>query len=173
MKDETILINGMSKAYAMTGWRLGYAAGNKNVIKAMDAIQGHAVSHPSSITQYAGIAALNGNQSDVADMICEYERRRNYTVARLDAINELNYIKQQGAFYCFISLGKVIGRQYNGRAIDSSMTFCDMLLEHARVAAVPGKAFGDDGYIRISYATSMDMLEKGLNRIEEFIKKLD
>lgn len=172
IKVRTILINGMSKAYAMTGWRLGYAAADKNVIKAMGTIQGHAISHPSSITQHAGIAALAGDQSVVEKMLKEYDRRRKYVMERLDAIEEFEYIRPRGAFYVYISLEKLIGRTYNGRLLDSSMTFAELLLDEARVAVIPGKAFGDDRYIRISYATSMEQLVKGLDRIEGFIGKI-
>jgi aspartate aminotransferase len=172
VKSRAIIINGMSKAYAMTGWRLGYAAAEKNVIKAMGTIQGHAISHPSSITQYAGVAALTGDQSIVARMVEEYDRRRKYTMKRLDNIKEIDYVRPQGAFYVYISLEKLIGKAYGGKVIRSSMDFSDLLLENGRVAVIPGKAFGDDNYIRISYATSMEQLEKGLDRMEDFVNRV-
>ncbi|MBA1335043.1 MAG: Aspartate aminotransferase [Firmicutes bacterium] len=172
VKSLTILINGMSKAYAMTGWRLGYAAAEKKVIKAMGTIQGHAISHPSSITQFAGVAALSGEQEIVTKMVEEYDKRRKYTMQRLDGIDGLDYVKPQGAFYVYINLENLIGKSYEGKTIQASMDFTDLLLEKARVAVVPGKAFGDDNYIRISYATSMEQLEKGLDRMEEFIRSL-
>lgn len=172
IKALTILINGMSKAYAMTGWRLGYAAAEKKVIKAMGTVQGHAISHPSSITQFAGVAALSGDQGIVTEMVEEYDRRRKYTMQRLDGIDGLDYVKPRGAFYVYINLGSVIGKSYEGTKIQSSMDFTDLLLEKAGVAVIPGKAFGDDGFIRMSYATSMEQLEKGLDRMEEFIRSL-
>lgn len=173
IKARTILVNGMSKAYAMTGWRLGYAAASRDVIKAMGTIQGHAISHPSSITQYAGVAALAGDQTIVSRMTEEYDLRRRYVMKRLDAIDKLEYIKPLGAFYFYISLKYLLGKSFKGKLIDSSITFSELLLEEAMVAVIPGKAFGDDGYIRISYATSMEQIEKGLDRMEEFIGKLE
>jgi len=173
IKANTILINGMSKAYAMTGWRLGYAAAQRNIIKAMGTIQGHAISHPSSITQFAGVAALTGDQTVVDRMVVEYDRRRRYVMKRLNAIEELEYIKPEGAFYFYINLENLLGKTFEGQIIDSSMVFSELLLEKARVAVIPGKAFGDDSYIRISYAASMEQLEKGMDRVQEFISKLE
>ncbi|HZX45904.1 MAG TPA: pyridoxal phosphate-dependent aminotransferase [Clostridia bacterium] len=173
IKALTILVNGMSKAYAMTGWRLGYAAAELNVIKAMGSIQGHAISHPSSIAQYAGEAALKGDQSIIADMAREYDRRRKYALQRLDDIDGLEYVKPEGAFYVYISLEKLLGKAYKGKTIDSSLVFAELLLENAGVAVIPGAAFGDDTYIRISYATSMEQIEKGLDRIKEFVSQVE
>lgn len=172
IKSRTILINGMSKAYAMTGWRLGYAAAEKNIIKAMGSIQGHAISHPSSIAQYAGEAALKGDQSIIAHMVKEYNGRRKYAMERLDSIECLEYVRPDGAFYVFISLEKLLGKAYKGRTISSSMDFSELLLEDAGVAVIPGAAFGDDSYIRISYATSMEEIKKGLDRIEGFVSQI-
>ncbi len=172
IKSRTIVINGMSKAYAMTGWRLGYAAAEKEIIKAMGAIQGHAISHPSSITQYAGLAAVKGDQSVVSRMVKEYDSRRRYVMKRLDTIEGIEYVKPTGAFYLYISLEKLLNKALGGQVIDSAMTFARLLLDEAEVAVIPGEAFGDNRYIRISYATSMEQLEKGLNRMEEFIGRL-
>ena len=172
IKSRTILVNGMSKAYAMTGWRLGYAAAERDVIKAMGSIQGHAISHPCSIVQYAGEAALKGDQTIIAGMVQEYDRRRKYAMKRLDNIESLDYTRPQGAFYVYISLERLIGRAYKGKTIQSSLVFSELLLENAGVAVIPGIAFGDDSYIRMSYATSMDQIEKGLNRIQGFVSQI-
>lgn len=173
IKALTILVNGMSKAYAMTGWRLGYAAAEPDVIKAMGAIQGHAISHPCSISQYAGESALKGDQSIIDHMVREYDKRRKYALQRLDDIEGLEYVRPEGAFYVYISLEKLLGKVYKGKTIDSSLVFAELLLENAGVAVIPGAAFGDDTYIRISYATSMEQIEKGLDRIKEFVSQVE
>lgn len=170
IKNLTILINGMSKAYAMTGWRLGYTAGNKEVIQAMGKVQGHAISHPSSITQYAGLAALEGNQNVVQNMVTEFDKRRIYMINRLNAIDSLDYIYPEGAFYIFVDISKVFGRTFHGIKVNSSLEFADVLLEQENVAVVPGIGFGTDNYMRLSYATSLEDIEEGLNRIENFLK---
>lgn len=171
MKNLTIIINGMSKDYAMTGWRLGYAAGNKEVIKAMGRIQGHAVSHPSSITQYAGLAALECDENIVNDMVEQYDSRRKYMIARLDKIESLTYIYPQGAFYVFVNVSKLYGKTYHGKSVNTSLELADALLEEEKVALVPGIAFGLDTFVRLSYATSMEDIIKGLDRIEKFISE--
>ncbi|MPW25807.1 aminotransferase class I/II-fold pyridoxal phosphate-dependent enzyme [Alkalibaculum sp. M08DMB] len=170
IKHLTILINGMSKDYAMTGWRLGYTAGNSEVIKAMGNIQGHAVSHPSSITQYAGIGALNCNEEVFLEMHKEYDQRRKYMVERLDGMKSLSYIYPQGAFYVFINISKLLNKTYNGKIIRTSLELADALLEDSKVALVPGIAFGIDTFVRVSYATTMEEIKKGLDRIEKFIE---
>lgn len=172
IKALTILVNGMSKAYAMTGWRLGYAAAEPEVIKAMGSIQGHTISHPSSITQYAGAAALKGDESLIFQMAAEYDKRRKYALERLDNINSLTYVRPKGAFYVYIGLAQVLGKSYGGKQISSSFNFAELLLENKGVAVIPGIAFGDDSYIRMSYATSMEQIEKGFDRIEEFIGEI-
>ena len=171
IKKRTIVINGMSKAYAMTGWRIGYAAcENEKVIKAMTNLQSHETSNPNSIAQYASTEALEGDQSTVEFMRQEFEKRRNYMVGRVKNIPLLSCRKPQGAFYVMANISKVKGKVINGRNIDGSMTLCDALLDEAKVAAVPGYAFGADDYIRLSYATSMENIEKGLDRIEGYLK---
>lgn len=172
IKNLTILINGMSKEYAMTGWRLGYTAANKDVIQAMGKIQGHALSHPSSITQYAGLGALEGDQSVVQDMVKEFDKRRNYMLKRLEAIDDLDYIYPEGAFYVFVDISKVFGRTFNNVTINSSLDFANLLLDQINVAVVPGIGFGADNYMRLSYATSLEAIEEGLNRIENFLKEI-
>jgi aspartate aminotransferase len=172
IKALTITVNGMSKSHAMTGWRIGYTAASKDVITAMGTVQGHAVSHPSSITQYAGIGALKCPDCFIADMIVEYDARRKFCVERLDQIHELSYIYPKGAFYVFIDVSKLFGRSYKGKVIQGSMDYANLMLEMEQVALVPGIAFGADDFVRISYATSMEQIAKGLNRMEKFIKEL-
>lgn len=171
IKELTIIINGMSKAYAMTGWRLGYAAGNEKIIKAMSSVQSHAVSHPSSITQYAATAALNGPQDDVENMVKEFEKRRTYMYERINAMEGLSCIKPEGAFYVYVDISSYLGRELCGVKLNSSLDFADIVLEKAHVAVIPGAAFGTDSYIRLSYATSMDTIKNGLDIFEDFIKK--
>ncbi|HYE83929.1 MAG TPA: pyridoxal phosphate-dependent aminotransferase [Clostridia bacterium] len=170
IKELTIVINGMSKAYAMTGWRLGYAAGNESIIKAMSSIQSHAVSHPSSITQYASTAALNGPQDDVVKMVAEFEKRSIYMFKRINSIDGLSCIKPVGAFYVFADISNYLGREFCGTKLNTSLDFSQTMLEKGHVAVVPGAAFGIDNYIRLSYATSMEVIEKGLDTFERFIK---
>lgn len=169
IKDLTIIINGMSKSYAMTGWRLGYAAGNEKLIKAMSSIQSHAVSHPSSITQYASAAALNGPQDDLKNMVQEFNKRRNYMYDRINAMEGLSCIKPDGAFYVYVDISTYIGRKLCGIKLNSSLEFAQIVLEKGKVAVVPGTAFGTDNYIRLSYATSMETIKNGLDQFESFI----
>lgn len=170
IKDLTILINGMSKSYAMTGWRLGYAAGNEKIIKAMSSIQSHAVSHPSSITQYASAAALNGPQDDLKRMVQEFSKRRNYMYDRINSMEGLSCIKPDGAFYVYVDISTYLGRNLCGVKLNSSLEFAKIVLEQGHVAVVPGTAFGTDNYIRLSYATSMETIKNGLDKFESFIR---
>ena len=171
IKDLTIVINGMSKSYAMTGWRLGYAAGNEKVIKAMSSVQGHAVSHPSSITQYAAAAALNGPQDDLKNMVQEFNKRRNYMYGRINAMKGLSCIKPEGAFYVYVDISSYLGRNLCGIKLGSCLDFAQTMLEKGHVAVVPGAAFGTEGFVRISYATSMEIIKNGLDAFESFIDK--
>ena len=170
--ERTIVINGLSKSYAMTGWRLGYCGATEKISRLMTNIQSHMTSNVCSITQYAAIEALNGPQDKVKEMIVEFERRRNYMSKTLEEMNNLSIIKPQGAFYIMINIDKCLGKEINGEKINDSMDFSAKLLEHAKVAVIPGKAFGLDNYVRVSYATSMELIEKGLKRISEFVNKL-
>lgn len=169
IKDITILINGMSKAYAMTGWRLGYAASNERIIKAMSSVQSHAVSHPSSITQYAATVALNGPQDDVKYMVKEFEKRRNYMYKRINEIKFLNCKKPQGAFYVYVDISNILNHELDGKTIENSIDLALVLLDKSKVAVIPGAAFGTDNYIRLSYATSMNTIIEGLNVLEDFL----
>ncbi|MDB6148947.1 MAG: aminotransferase class [Chthoniobacter sp.] len=159
--DLTITVNGFSKAYAMTGWRLGYLAAPEPIAKAIDAIQSHATSNPCSFAQKGALAALKGDQQAVTDMREEFDIRRQYMVQRLSSMGRLTVVKPQGAFYVLVNIGQ-LGL--------SSTNFADRLLSKHHVAVVPGVAFGNDSTIRLSYATSMDVLKKGLDRLEEFCK---
>ena len=170
--ERTIVINGLSKSYAMTGWRLGYCGATEKISKLMTNIQSHMTSNVCSITQYAAVEALNGPQDKVKEMIVEFERRRNYMAKTLEEMNNLSIIKPQGAFYIMINIDKCLGKEINGERINNSMDFSAKLLEHEKVAVIPGKAFGLDNYVRVSYATSMESIEKGLERINKFVNKL-
>lgn len=170
--ERTIVINGLSKSYAMTGWRLGYCGASEKIAKLMTNIQSHMTSNVCSITQYAAVEALNGPQDKVKEMISEFERRRNYMAKTLEEMNNLSIIKPQGAFYIMINIDKCLGKEINGEKIIDSMDFSAKLLENEKVAVIPGKAFGLDNYVRVSYATSMELIEKGLERINKFVNKL-
>ena len=167
LKDLTITVNAVSKTYAMTGWRIGYCAADKAIIKQMSKIQGQSPSNPCSIAQWAAIEAMEGDQGSVELMRNEYEKRRNYVYDRLKAIDGIECGLPEGAFYAFPKVSNL----YNNR-IKSSDDFSGQLLEEGRVAVVPGSAFGDDRYVRISYAASMDKIVDGMNRIEKFCKGL-
>jgi len=172
LKHKTVVINGVSKAYAMTGWRIGYAAGPKEVIGGADKIQSHGTSNASSISQYAALAALTGPVYEISRMNAEFQRRRNYVVQRLNSISSINCNTPEGAFYVFPNVSSFFGKEHNGVYIRNSYGLAYYLLREAKVALVPGAAFGTENYIRISYANSMENLEKGFNRIEEALKKL-
>ena len=161
--DLTITVNGFSKTYAMTGWRLGYMAAPEAVAKAVDSIQSHTTSNPSSFSQHGALAALRGDQQSVADMREEFDMRRNYMFDRISKIANVTAIKPQGAFYVLVNVSQ-LGL--------TSQNFADRLLSKASVAVVPGAAFGDDRTIRFSYATSLDIIKKGLDRFQDFCRTL-
>ena len=161
--DLTITVNGFSKSYAMTGWRLGYLAAPDAVAKAVDSIQSHSTSHPASFAQRAAVAALKGDQQAVSDMREEFDMRRNYMIDRLSKIPNITAVKPQGAFYVLVNVSQ-LGL--------TSQNFADRLLSKANVAVVPGAAFGDDRTIRLSYATSIDVIKKGLDRFQDFCRTL-
>ncbi|MEG0371918.1 MAG: pyridoxal phosphate-dependent aminotransferase [Clostridium sp.] len=169
-KQRTIVINGVSKAYAMTGWRIGYSASNIEVAKIMANFQSHATSNPNSIAQYASVEAISGTQVEVNKMIIEFAKRRDYMVDRVNSIKGLSCRKPKGAFYVMINISDLLGKTINNKNINSSIDLCDALLDNAKVAVVPGAGFGSDSYIRLSYATSMENIIEGLDRIEKFIK---
>ena len=172
IKDKTIVINGLSKSHAMTGWRIGYAAGPKDIIKAMTNIQSQSTSNPTSIAQKAAVAALTGPQDFISVMHAEFDKRRKFLVEGLNSIDGVKCLKPTGAFYAFPNVSKLYGRKTDSRQINSSLDMAMYLLEDANVALVHGEAFGDDNYIRISYATSMENIKKGLERIKEAVARL-
>jgi len=161
--DLTITVNGFSKSYAMTGWRLGYLAAPEAVAKAVDSIQSHTTANPSSFSQRGALAALKGDQQAVSDMREEFDMRRNYMIDRLSKIPNVTAVKPQGAFYVLLNISQ-LGL--------TSQNFADRLLSKANVAVVPGAAFGDDRTIRLSYATSIDIIKKGLDRLQDFCRTL-
>ena len=165
VKAKTIVINGVSKAYSMTGWRIGYAAGPEEIISAMSKIQSHSTSNPCSIAQKASVEAILGPQGKISQMRAEFQKRRNYLIQKLGSIPHVSCSEPQGAFYLFPNLSHYYNKVYKGREIRNSHGLAFYLLNQAQVAIVPGAAFGDDRYIRISYATSMDLLEKAMERI--------
>ena len=170
IKKLTILINGMSKAHAMTGWRIGYAAAHEDIIKVMSNIQAHSTSNPCSISQYASVEGLTGDQDSVSEMKKHFGQRRDYMAETINSIRGLSCKKPEGAFYIMMNFTNLIGKEINGKTINSSMDFSNLLLEEANVAVVPGIAFGDDKYVRLSYATSMENIEKGLLRIKKIVE---
>lgn len=172
MKTRTIVINGVSKSYAMTGWRIGYAAGPKEVMTALGRLQDQSTSNPTSISQKATIAALRGEQSCVQQMVTEFDARRKLITARASEIFGIKIQPPAGAFYLFVDVSGQFGRKYNGKEIRTASDFAEYLLEEAKVAVVPGEGFGAAQYIRFSYATSRELINKGMDRIEEAVKKL-
>jgi aspartate aminotransferase len=167
IKDKTIVINGLSKSHAMTGWRIGYAAGPKEIIKAMTNIQSQSTSNPTSISQYAAVAALRGPQDFIDIMKKEFNKRRIHLVKELNSIPGISCLKPTGAFYAFPNTSRLYGKKFGSREINSSLDLAIYLLEDAHVALVHGEAFGDDKFIRISYATSMENINKGIERIKK------
>ncbi len=169
IKNLTIIVNGMAKAYAMTGWRIGYTASNAAVAKAMSNIQSHATSNPNSIAQAASVEALLGDQSSICVMRAEYIKRRDYMVDRINSIDGISCRKPNGAFYIFMNVKDLLGKERYGKVFNTASELCDDILERALVAMVPSEGFGIDGYVRLSYATSMENIKEGLDRIEKYI----
>ena len=171
-KRSTILVNGVSKSYSMTGWRIGYAAGDRNVVSAMSKLQGQSTSNPSSISQMAAVEALRGPQDLLEKRRREFERRKDFIVKRLNEIPGISCFDPMGAFYVFPSVGGLAGKRWSRGEIDGSIAFTEFLLEEAKVAVVPGIAFGKENHLRISYATSMENIEEGMDRIERAVGTL-
>ena len=172
MRERTILVNGLSKAYSMTGWRIGYAAAPKEIVGAMNKIQSQSTSNPVSFCMPAVEEALNGPQDSVAMMLAEFDKRRKYIVEKLNAMDGVSCFTPKGAFYVFPNFSGLYGRSFKGKVIENSTDFADYLLGEAKVSIVPGIAFGADDCARLSYATSMDNIVKGLERIEAAISNL-
>ena len=171
MAERTIVINGASKAYAMTGWRIGWTASPENVAKAMGALQSHATSNPNSIAQYATYKALTSGETQacIDDMRTEFKKRRGYMMETVGAMKYADYVEPGGAFYMMVDVSSAFGKTVNGKKIEGSLDFSDVLLDKKKVAAVPGVAFGADNYVRLSYATSLENIKEGLKRLDEFL----
>jgi aspartate aminotransferase len=172
IKAKTILVNGLSKSYAMTGWRIGYAAGPKELIKAMTNIQSQSTSNPTSIAQKAAVEALRGPQDFITMMLAEFDKRRRFLIGELNSIPGMSCLTPTGAFYAFPNTSKLYDKSTGERTISSSSDLALYLLEEAKVALVHGEAFGDDDYIRLSYATSIGDIKKGIERIRDAVGRL-
>ena len=170
VKERTIIVNGVSKAWAMTGWRIGWTLAPQNVTAAITRLQSQQTSNPCSISQHAAIAALNGPQDAIGEMLQEFQERREYVLNRLRSMPGLSFADPGGAFYAFFNVSSHFGRELpGGVTVDNSSDFCTALLENAHVALVTGDAFGTPGYVRLSFATSMDIIKSGLDALEGFI----
>lgn len=172
LRDRIVIVNGVSKSYAMTGWRIGYALGPADIIDAAAKIQSQSTSNPTSIAQAAALEAIQGPQEDVAMMVGEFAKRRNVVVERLSAISGVQCLQPQGAFYVFPNIAAFIGKNVNGKSLTSPCDIADYLLEEAKVAAVPGEDFGSNAHIRLSYATSLENIEEGCRRIRDAFAKI-
>ncbi len=171
-KDRTIICHGVSKTYAMTGWRIGYSAGPAAIIKAMGNIQSQSTSNPTSIAQMAAVAALNGDQSIIGTMVAEFRKRKDFLVKSLRDINGVTCYDPRGAFYVFPNFNCVVGKKYKDRTVDNSTVWTEILLDEFHTAVVPGVEFGKEGYLRLSFATSMDVIRKGVERIARAVAAL-
>ncbi|MBI5810625.1 MAG: pyridoxal phosphate-dependent aminotransferase [Deltaproteobacteria bacterium] len=174
VKRNSIVLNGVSKTYSMTGWRIGFAAGPRDIIKAMTNIQSQSTSNPASISQWAAVEALNGAQDAVARMVKEFEKRRDVMVDGLNAIEGVFAFRPQGAFYVFANVSGVFGKRHEDTVINNSVDMAKYLLEgdDKGVAVVPGEPFGDGSYVRLSYATSLENVAEGVRRIREAVRRL-
>ena len=170
VKSLTFVVNGVSKAYSMTGWRIGYTAGPEDAIKAMSKIQSHSTSNPTSIAQRAALAAITGSQEPVVEMVKAFQKRRDLICQRLDDIDGVEYVRPQGAFYIFPDFSPHYGRTINGHSINSSQELATYFLDEAKVGAVPGDGFGADNHMRFSFATSEIEINRGLDRIQKALE---
>ena len=168
---RTIVVNGLSKAYAMTGWRIGYTASSVEIANIMSNVQSHATSNPNTIAQYAGIEALTGDQSAIEEMRIAFEERKNYMVKTIRSIPNVTCVEPKGAFYVMVDISYYKGKTIDGVKVENSLDFAAVLIEKANIAVIPGIAFGVDDYIRLSYATSMANIEEGLKRLNDFCHK--
>ncbi len=169
VKELTILINGVSKSYAMTGWRIGYAAASDKIAEVMSNFLSHSTGNPSSIAQWAAVEALSGPQEDIKEMRAAFEGRRNYLVERMNSIQGVSCLKPEGAFYVMMNLQKLLGKTIQGFTINSAEDFAQAFLEKGLVAVVPCTSFGAPGFVRWSYATSMKNIKEGMDRLERFL----
>jgi aspartate aminotransferase len=172
IKNLTIIVNGVSKTYAMTGWRIGYSASDIKLAAAMSNIQSHATSNPNSVAQKAAYQALVGSQDCVAEMREAFAKRRDYMMERISRMPYLSCLTPEGAFYLFVNVGKTFTKKFHGEEIKNVDNLATLLLEQYRVALVPGQGFGAPDYVRISYALSLDNVRLGLDRIESFLQEL-
>ena len=172
LKNQTVIVHGMSKTYSMTGWRIGFTAGPSDLIKAMTNVQSQSTSNPTSIAQKAAITALAGPLQAVVDMVKVFRNRRNLIVDRVNAIKAVSCLKPQGAFYVFPDLSQFFGRSWEGKRLTGSLDLADYFLTTSHVAMVPGVSFGGEGHMRLSFATSTENIQRGLDRIEESLDQL-
>ena len=172
LRDRIVIVNGVSKSYAMTGWRIGYALGSADIIGAAAKIQSQSTSNPTSIAQAAALEAIQGPQEEVAMMVGEFAKRREVVVDRLNAIRGVKCLKPQGAFYVFPNIAAFLGKSGNGKNLASPCDIADYLLEEAKVAVVPGEDFGSNAHIRLSYATSLENIEEGCRRMRDAFSKI-
>ncbi len=171
--SKTITVNGVSKSYSMTGWRIGYAAGPEEIIRAMGTVQSQETSNPCSISQKAALAAITGTQDFIRSWVSEFSKRRLYIVDRLNSMEGIRCIIPEGAFYVFPDVSALYGKSFKNAVIDGSAAFCEYMLEEQHIAIVPGAGFGADAHVRISYAVSMGDIEKAMDRFEKGIKALE
>ena len=170
MKERVILINGVSKSYAMTGWRIGWLLSNERIASVMSSYLSNSTGSPCTVSQAAAVAALTGPQDCVEEMRRAFEERRNYIVERMNGIGGVSCLKPEGAFYVMMNVEKLIGKTIHGSQIQTSKDFCTAFLKDGLVAAVPGEGFGTPGFVRWSYSTSMENIEKGMDRLAAFLK---
>lgn len=170
IKERTILVNGVSKSYAMTGWRIGYLLSNEKITRVISNFLSHSTGSPCSVSQAAAVAALTGPQGCVEEMCKAFEARRNYIVERINQIDGVSCIKPEGAFYVMMNIERLIGKTIHGELIQTDHDFCTAFLKHGLVATVPGSGFGAPNFVRWAYAASMDNIKKGLDRLEVFLK---
>ncbi len=173
IKERTVVVNGLSKAYAMTGWRLGFSAASKEITRAMNTIQGHVTSAANSITQKAAVEALTGDQGSVEYMRVSFDERRKYIVEKLNSMKDISCMNSTGAFYVMPNVSKFYGKKYNGTEIKDSFDLCNYLLEEANIAIVPGAAFEAPDNVRISYSNSIENIIEGMDRMEKALMKLE
>jgi len=170
IKDKTIIINGLSKTYAMTGWRIGFTASNAKIAKLMANVQSHTTSNPNSIAQEAAVAALTGPSDELKEMISQFDMRRKYMVERINSIDGVSCKEPMGAFYVMMNIEKLIGKTIKGKLIESADDFAEIFLENQLVAVVPGTGFEAPHHVRWSYATSLENIKEGLSRLENLLK---
>ncbi len=170
IKNRTIIVNGLSKTYAMTGWRIGFTASNEKIAKLMANVQSHTTSNPNSIAQEAAVAALTGPTEELREMISQFDKRRQYMVERMNTIEGVSCTEPQGAFYVMMNIEKLIGKTIKGKLIENADDFAEIFLENQLVAVVPGTGFQAPHHVRWSYATSLENIKEGLDRLEALLK---